>query len=114
MTMSFFDRLKQLLGSGGERTGSLEEVEGECTAALPISCHEALEKLHEYLDGELEEASAAEVAHHFEICQKCFPHLRLEERFREALHKSGARDQCPEHVRVQVLELLAAESREGG
>jgi mycothiol system anti-sigma-R factor len=70
--------------------------------------------VHEYLDGELEEASAADVAHHFKVCQKCFPHLRLEERFREALRKSRSREQCPDHLRAQVLALLAVEGPEEG
>ena len=114
MSMSFFERLRRLLGGESDHHSHSEEGEGECTSCRPISCLEALEKVHEYLDGELEEAAAADVAHHFNVCQKCFPHLRLEERFRETLRISGARDQCPEHLRLQVIELLAAESREGG
>ena len=114
MSMSFFERLRRLLGSEGDHHPDSREEEGECATRRPISCLEALERVHEYLDGELDEASAADVAHHFNVCQKCFPHLRMEERFREALQKSGARDRCPEYLRLQVMELLAAEGREGG
>ncbi len=114
MSMSFFDRVRRLLGGESEHFSHSEEGAEGCTMCRPISCLEALEKVHEYLDGELDETSAADVAHHFDVCQKCFPHLRLEERFRETLLKSGARDQCPEHLRLQVMELLAAEGREGG
>jgi anti-sigma factor (TIGR02949 family) len=71
---------------------------------------EAMEQLHEYLDGELDEVSHEEVARHFSICQRCYPHLRLEERFRDLLHGSQDAEACPEHVRRQVLELLAAEA----
>jgi anti-sigma factor (TIGR02949 family) len=71
---------------------------------------EALEKVHEFLDGELDSVSHQEVTQHFEMCQKCYPHLRLEERFREALQRSKGDEVCPEHVKSQVLELLAAEA----
>jgi mycothiol system anti-sigma-R factor len=114
MSMSFFERLRRLLGGEGDHHPHSREGEEECATCRPISCVEALERVHEYLDGEMDEASAADVAHHFNVCQGCYPHLRLEERFRETLRKSGARDECPEHLRLQVMELLAAESREGG
>lgn len=114
MSMSFLDRLKHLLGGNGNGPSHPEDGEGECPSCRRISCTEALERVHEYLDGELDGASAADVAHHFKVCQKCFPHLRLEESFREALRNSGARDRCPDHLRNHVLELLAAESGERG
>jgi mycothiol system anti-sigma-R factor len=111
--MSFLDRLKRLLGGNGSAThASCEGDEGECSCR-DISCLEALEMVHEYLDGELDAVSHEEVAHHFEVCRKCYPHLRLEERFKGALRRSQAKETCPEEVKAQVLELLAAETREG-
>ena len=110
--MSFFERLKRLLGSGespAQPSGRAEEGSGACK---PISCMEAVEKVHEYLDGELDSVPHEEVAQHFSMCQKCYPHLRLEERFREALERSKGEEACPEHVKSQVLELLAAEAGE--
>ena len=109
--MSFLDRLKRLLGdprssgpgadgNGGRQGGGSPEL---------IGCMEAMERLQEYLDGELDGVSHEEVAHHFAICKRCYPHLRLEERFRELLHRSGTDQRCPEHLRTQVLEVLSAE-----
>ena len=110
--MSFFERLKRLLGSSDSPARPSGATEGGSGAGEPISCMEALERLHEYLDGELESASHEEVAQHFSMCQKCYPHLRLEERFREALQRTKDEEACPEHVKSQVLELLAAEAGE--
>jgi mycothiol system anti-sigma-R factor len=70
---------------------------------------EALERIQEYLDGELSQVSHQEVAHHFSVCQRCYPHLRLEEQFRELLSRSHENAHCPEHVRGRVLELLSTE-----
>jgi anti-sigma factor (TIGR02949 family) len=75
-----------------------------------ITCREALERVQEYLDGELEHVSHEEVTEHFDRCKRCYPHLRLEERFRDLLHRSQEGEACPEHLKEQVLELLAAEA----
>jgi len=110
--MTLFDRLKQLLGSPKFSHSHSEGDDGGSGPCKPISCMEAIAKVHEYLDGELDGISSEEVAHHFSICQKCYPHLKLEERFRVLLQRSQQDEACPEHLREQVLELLAAEAAE--
>jgi anti-sigma factor (TIGR02949 family) len=117
--MSFLERLKRLLGGepgrpGGEEDPSADrDGNGACGGRPPISCAEALERLQEFLDGELEDVAAAEVAHHFRVCKACFPHLRLEERFRQALRESQKGEVCPERVRARLMDLLTAETGEG-
>ncbi len=107
--MSLIDRLKQLLGHAGSRASDVgERGEGDqgCRA---ITCLEALERVQEYLDGELDGTSHEEVALHFSVCKACYPHLRLEERFLDLLHRSEKGESCPEHLRSQVLALLSSE-----
>lgn len=108
--MSIFERLKRLIGGVGahaDQSGGNGKVS---TACKPITCVEALERLHEYLDGELDGVSHEEVEHHFSMCKRCYPHLQLEERFKDLLHRSQEEEACPDHVRSQVLELLANEA----
>jgi anti-sigma factor (TIGR02949 family) len=110
--MNLLDRLKRLLGGNG----APPEVGGNGKPSgppEPISCMEAMAKVQEYLDGELDGVSHEEVAQHFAMCKRCYPHLKLEERFRALLHRSSEEETCPEHVREQVLQLLAAEGGEG-
>ena len=112
--MSFFDRLKRLLSSpeAGRSDGAGNgKGSGACK---PITCMEALAKVQEYLDGELDGVSHEEVARHFSMCKRCYPHLKLEERFRDLLHRSTEDQECPDHVREQVLELLAEEAGKKG
>ena len=112
--MSFFDRLRRLLGSS-QKSGSEAGGNGKPTGeAKPITCMEALERVQGYLDGELDGVSHEEVTLHFSMCKKCYPHLKLEERFKELLHRSVEEEACPEHVKSQVLELLAQEAGKGG
>jgi mycothiol system anti-sigma-R factor len=111
--MSFVDWFRKRLGGAGNG-GSPSGDDGDSHGCESIPCMDALSKVHEYLDGELEGVSQEEVRRHFEICKKCYPHLKLEERFREVMLRVGAEEKAPDHLRLQVLELLAAESEKGG
>ena len=94
--MSFFDKLKALFGSGSSN--------GD---AGMISCEDALRLVHEFLDGELEDASATEVKQHFDMCQRCYPHLHLETAFREAVRRASAGESAPPELKDKVSALLA-------
>lgn len=112
--MSFFNRMMQLLGSAEAPTSDSGSGHSDSTACRTITCMEAMAKVQEYLDGELDGVSHEEVAQHFSVCQKCYPHLRLEERFRELLQRSNEGEVCPESLKEQVLELLATETGKAG
>ena len=108
--MGFFERLKRLLGGSGNGQTARSAAGQVSTAVEPITCMEAMERVQEYLDGELDSVSHEEVAQHFSMCQRCYPHLRLEERFKELLHRSQEEEACPDRVRERVLELLGSQA----
>jgi anti-sigma factor (TIGR02949 family) len=107
--MSFFERLKRLLGGSGNGQAATSAEGKVSTAVQPITCMEALERVQEYLDGELDHVSHDEVARHFSMCKRCYPHLRLEERFKDLLHRSQSEEACPDSVRERVMELLGSQ-----
>ena len=72
-----------------------------------ISCEEALNAVHDFLDGELPDVSHRQIKAHFDVCQRCYPHLRLEEVFREAIRRAGTEQQAPAGLKVKLMELLA-------
>ncbi len=74
-----------------------------------ISCDEALERLFEYLDGELEDETEEKVARHFEICRRCYPRLSFEKAFQDALHRVKQGEEAPREVKDRVLEILSQE-----
>lgn len=108
--MSLIDRVKRLLRHAGSPIHGVGEGGEGSQGYKSITCLGALEKIYEYLDGELDAVSHKEVAHHFSICKRCYPHLKLEERFLGLVHRSEEGEGCPEHLRSQVLALLSVEA----
>lgn len=77
---------------------------------MTIGCQEALQRLYEYLDGELTPETDAEVRRHIDICAACYPEVKSATEFRDALQRA-ARGQplCPEPLRRRIAEMLEAE-----
>ena len=97
--MSFLDKLKSLFAGTRQDDGG---------SALPvIPCEEALSLVHDFLDGELLGVSQKQVKAHFDACQRCYPHLHLEEVFREAIRRAGTEQQAPAGLKAKLMELLA-------
>ena len=72
------------------------------------ACAEVIERLWEYIDGELDEARRAEVSEHLELCQRCWPHYDVHRAFQSFLRRHG---ECriPPELRRKVFEQLLAE-----
>lgn len=91
-------RLKRLFHGGrGDRGGP---------EASEIGCHEALERINEFLDGELDPADAPAVEAHFQVCSRCYPHLKLERGFRSRVQSALAQPEVPQELRDRVLGIL--------
>lgn len=76
-----------------------------------IGCQEALQRLYEYLDGELNPENADEVRRHIELCEACYPEVKFTTGFRDAVRRA-ARGQpvCPDSLREKVARLLEEEA----
>jgi anti-sigma factor (TIGR02949 family) len=68
--------------------------------------------VQEFLDGQLQGVSAEEVREHFEICSRCYPHLKFERSFREALSRASSGECAPPELRRRVVDLLAGVGQE--
>lgn len=90
----------------------LRRVGGQEPAAPPggIDCHEALARIFEWLDRELEPGEEARVGEHLQTCAMCYPVLRFEQSFREALtHAHDAEPEVPPELQARVLHALEEE-----
>jgi mycothiol system anti-sigma-R factor len=71
------------------------------------SCRDALERVNEYLDGELSAADAALIKQHFEHCQQCYPVLKYCKSFQDALTRAATCQCCaPDELKSKIRELL--------
>lgn len=100
--MPLFDLLKGLFGGRAKDD-----------ARAMISCEDALRVVHEFLDGELQDVSPAEVQAHFDVCERCYPHLRLEESFRRAVRRAASGERAPPGLQARLVGLIAEAGSEG-
>ena len=71
------------------------------------TCRQALERVYEFLDGELPAADAALIKQHFERCQACYPVLKYCKSFQEALERASSCQCCaPDDLKTKIQELL--------
>ena len=71
------------------------------------ACRQALERVYEYLDGELPAADAALIKQHFERCQACYPVLKYCKSFQEAVERASSCQCCaPDDLKAKIKELL--------
>jgi len=103
--MSFFGWFKQRIRGGHSGSGAPSGSE-------PISCEEALRVVQEFLDGELKEVPQEKVRAHFEACGRCYPHLRLEQAFRDAVRRGCGSAAAPTELRERLGELLREAGRD--
>lgn len=71
-----------------------------------ITCEQALARVYEYLDGELEPESEAEVRKHLEVCQRCYPLFNFEQIFLEFLEERGSEPAHDPELEERVATLL--------
>lgn len=108
-----FETLKKLFGFGNGNSGP---GDGRGSGGDPgmISCQEALDRLFEYLDGELEGFTREQVAHHFEVCRRCYPRLQFERAFLEAVRRAERGEEAPPHLRERILGFMEEEGLGAG
>lgn len=72
-------------------------------------CEKSLERLYDFLDGELPDATREQVAEHLERCRCCWPHFNFERLFLDRLAAAGeAPAPCPQ-LAVKIRAVLDAE-----
>lgn len=98
------EAFKKLLGALGVPENGNEAGDPEM-----IPCEQALERLFEYLDGELEGETLEQVKRHFEVCRRCYPRLQFEKSFMEAVRTVRGGEEAPPELRNRILQALQEE-----
>ena len=72
-----------------------------------ITCEQALARVYEYLDGELDPAGHEAVRAHVETCRHCYPHFDFERMFLDYVYEVGGRETYRPGLEERVRALLA-------
>lgn len=97
--MNWTDELRRLLAR-------LKQQDATVSDPGAVTCQQAAERIFEWLDGDLDPKLTAQVGTHLETCARCYPRLRFERAFREALTRAASEDGAPEGLHERVLESL--------
>lgn len=71
-----------------------------------INCEEALRRLFDYLDRELDETRCREMEQHLKISRACYSRAEFEKRLKERLPALGS-EQAPASFRRRIRQLVA-------
>lgn len=77
--------------------------------APSMTCAQAIEKIHEFLDGELTPAVEESIRAHLAICRHCYPHFRHEEVFLRFLERRKQIEKAPPELRRRIMQMLIDE-----
>jgi anti-sigma factor (TIGR02949 family) len=75
-------------------------------AGRPMECREAVDRLYEYLDRELEPAVERAVRDHLASCAHCFALHHFEDAYRRFLEARTRAQGAPPALRRRILERL--------
>lgn len=73
-----------------------------------MTCEEAVKKLYQYLDRELDHATAEQVDRHLELCKLCCDHLEFEKKMKELVQQSCFKEKAPSLLKDRILDNLGA------
>jgi anti-sigma factor (TIGR02949 family) len=77
-----------------------------------IECREAAARLYEYLDGELNHETEAEVRAHLADCVKCFSLYGFEDAYLAFVRARTQARTAPEHLRKKIFEQIILADKE--
>ena len=74
---------------------------------LPEGCEHVLERVYEFLDHELDEASGDAIRQHLVDCEPCLDRFDVEQAVKALVNRCCGNDLAPDHLRARVLSRLA-------
>ena len=86
---------------------SARERVGATSDGGAIGCQEALGRVYEFLDGELDADWNERVRAHVEICRECYPYFSFERVFLDHVRGRWIEPQHRERLARRVREVLA-------
>ncbi len=79
-----------------------------CGNPHEVPCSEVLDRVYNYLDGEMDQVAYAKVSVHLDECGPCLREFGLEEAVKRLVHKHCGHEQVPADLRAKVLTRIEA------
>lgn len=77
------------------------------TGGDAISCAEAMARVYEFLDGELDPDWNERVRGHIEVCRRCYPYFDFERIFLDHIRNRGLAEEHSARLERRIRALLA-------
>jgi mycothiol system anti-sigma-R factor len=71
-----------------------------------MTCEEAVKKLYEYLDKELDIATTEQIDKHMELCRSCCDHMEFEKNIRNLVQQTCIKEKAPVQLRNKIMGKL--------
>ena len=71
-----------------------------------MTCQEAVDRLHEYLDRELDNMTSAQIDKHLDLCRLCCDSLEFEKKMKDLVQNSCINEKAPSFLRDRILGIL--------
>ena len=72
-----------------------------------MTCKEALEQLHEFLDNELDERNYSTIKQHLDMCHKCCEKFEFEQNLKKIIKDKTSLHKTPQHLLQSIVSQLA-------
>lgn len=79
-----------------------------------MRCEHVLERLWEFLDGELPPEDEAAVKKHLDVCNLCYPQYDFQRAYFEYAHRVAERDHASPSLRRKLFQRILEQDRKGG
>lgn len=78
-----------------------------------MSCHDAMARLWEFLDGEMPEGERQALQRHLEVCGRCFPAYDFQRAYLEYARRLATREHAPPALRKRLfMKILEVDGTE--
>ncbi|MEX2473308.1 MAG: mycothiol system anti-sigma-R factor [Gemmatimonadota bacterium] len=71
-----------------------------------MSCHEAMDRLWEFLDGEMSGEDRQALQRHLEVCGRCYPAYDFQRAYLEYTRRLATREQAPPELRKRLFQRI--------
>jgi len=71
-----------------------------------MTCEEAVRKLYDYIDLELDQSIIQQIDKHLEICRMCCDHFEFEKRMKSLVHESCFQNKAPNFLKSKIVDDL--------